>query len=117
MKLLGGIPVDRSGPKNMVQQLVDIFGEKDRLILAVPPSGTRSKRPYWKTGFYHIAHGASVPIATSFLDYGTKECGFGPPMVTTGDIEADFEKLRDLYGRCKGKFPENTNDIRLRAKD
>ena len=114
MRALGGISVDRSGPQNTVQQIVQVFDEKEALILAVPPSGTRSRRPYWKTGFYHIAHSAGVPIATSFLDYGTREAGFGHAIEPTGDIVADFERLRQFYGRCKGKFPENTNDIKLK---
>lgn len=114
MRWLGGVPIDRSAPNGVVQQMVDRFNDVDALILAVPPSGTRSKRPYWKTGFYHIAHGAGVPIATGFLDYKNKRGGFGPLFHTTGDPQADIETLREFYSTITGKFPEMTNDIQFK---
>ena len=117
MRWLGGVAVNRSSPQNTVQQMIDAFTHNPGLVLAVPPEGTRSKRSYWKTGFYFIAHGAGVPIATSFLDYGRKRGGFGPPLLPTGDIHADMDILRGFYSQMRGKFPENTNDVRLRSDE
>lgn len=117
MKWLGGIPINRSSPRGLVQQMIDEFSSRDALALAVPPSGTRSHRPYWKTGFYHIALGAGVPIATGFLDYERRIGGFGPPLMPTGDIEADFATLRAFYSHVKGKFPANASDVQLRRED
>jgi 1-acyl-sn-glycerol-3-phosphate acyltransferase len=70
MRWLGGLPVDRSRSTDMVQQAVDRFAALETLFLVVPPSGTRRKAPGWRSGFYHIARGADVPVVCSFLDYG-----------------------------------------------
>ena len=58
MHWLGGIPVDRSKPNNAVAQMVEKFAASDRLVVVIPPEGTRGKITRWKTGFYHIAVGA-----------------------------------------------------------
>ena len=69
MRWLGGIPVDRRAPGGMVTQAAARLRAADRLLLVVPPSGTRSRAPHWKSGFYHIASAAGVPILCTFLDY------------------------------------------------
>ena len=75
---LGAMPVDRRKSNNVVVQMVAAFQRKTEMILVVPPSGTRKKVLYWKTGFYHIACGAGVPIAMGYLDYHFKIGGIGP---------------------------------------
>src|SRR5690606_26631628 len=76
---LGGVPVDRRAPRGLVDQMVQAFRERDRLWLVVPPKGTRSPRPYWKSGFYTIAKAAGVPVLPGYLDYATKRAGIGAP--------------------------------------
>ena len=39
--------------------------------------GTRKRTPHWRSGFYHIALGAQVPIALGFADYQRKVGGIG----------------------------------------
>jgi len=51
----GGIPIDRSRSHNVVEQFLQAFKERDKLIMVIPPEGTRKKVSHWKTGFYHIA--------------------------------------------------------------
>jgi 1-acyl-sn-glycerol-3-phosphate acyltransferase len=75
---LGVMPIDRARTNNVVSQSIARFSRCDRLALVVPPSGTRKRVLYWKTGFYHIANGAGVPIVLGFLDYRRKVGGFGP---------------------------------------
>src|SRR5438093_12399606 len=77
MQFLGGIPVDRSGRHDVVQQAVGRFQAVERLFLVVPPSGTRSRAAHWKSGFYNIASGAVVPIVCTFLDYRIIIVGIG----------------------------------------
>ena len=50
------------------------------LALAIAPDGTRSARDYWRSGFYHIARAADVPLVLSFLDWGTRRAGIGPTL-------------------------------------
>ncbi len=103
---LGGIPIDRSKSHNVVEQSIQHFGNREELVLTVPPSGTRRKVSYWKTGFYYIALGAKVPILLGFLDYKRKVGGVGPVISPTGDIEADMEVIRKFYSSVTGKYPE-----------
>jgi len=114
---LGGVPVDRSRRGNLVQQVAERFAEADRLFLVVPPSGTRSRAPYWKSGFYHIARAARVPIVCAFLDYRRKVGGIGPVLEATGDVAADMDLVRAFYDGVAGRYPERTTPVRLAEED
>lgn len=114
MRALGGIPVDRRTKNRFVQQMVDIFNRNERLILAIAPEGTRGKSQYWRTGFYHIAHGAGVPIVFGYIDYRQKVVGIGPSMFPSGDIDADFPQIREFYRTKSGRRPELQGEILIR---
>jgi 1-acyl-sn-glycerol-3-phosphate acyltransferase len=110
MLWLGVIPIDRDKSNNVVVQTIDTFNKHDNLVVIIPPSGTRNKVKYWKTGFYHIAHGAGVPIALGFIDYKKKQGGLGPFIKTSGDIDKDMKVIRAFYANVTGKYPENQMD-------
>lgn len=103
MKWMGGIPVDRSKSNNMVEYTAELIKQSEELIVTVPPEGTRSKVKYWKTGFYHIANLAQVPIVLGFLDYEKKIGGIGGVIYPSGDIEKDMLKIKAFYKTVKGK--------------
>ena len=113
---LGGIPVDRSRSNNVVEQSVQLFKARKQLALVVSPEGTRKKVYYWKTGFYHIAYGAGVPIALGFLDYRRKVGGFGPTFMPTGDIEADMVACKAFYAGVTGKYADLTSQESICTK-
>lgn len=113
---LGGIPVDRREPQSLVAQLAERFAADDELVLALAPEGTRGKVSHWKSGFYHIAAEAGVPIALGFLDYRRKRCGLGPYVTPTGDLHADMERLRAFYRDIRGKHPQLETEPRLREE-
>jgi hypothetical protein len=92
-----------------VASTIDVFNAHDNLIIVVPPEGTRNKASYWKTGFYHIAAGANVPIVLGFLDYQRKAGGIGPTVMPTGDIEADMQEICSFYAGVIGKHPEKSS--------
>jgi 1-acyl-sn-glycerol-3-phosphate acyltransferase len=98
MRWLGGLPVDRHRPEGSVEQLVARFRERDQLLLAMAPEGTRKPVERWKSGFYRIAVGAGVPIVPGYFDNARKRVGFGPVFYPTGDVEADMAELRRFYG-------------------
>lgn len=104
-KWLGGIPIDRSKANGVVGQCIEMFGQHDRLILAVPPEGTRKKVRAWKTGFYHIAVGAKVPIALGYLDYGRRRGGVARLFQPTGDYAADIMEIQAFYATITPKYP------------
>lgn len=102
---LGAIPVDRSRSTHVVARSIQAFRENPRMVLVVPPAGTRRKVMYWKTGFYHIARGANVPIVLGYLDYRRKIGGIGPVVCPTGNMEVDLKIIRDFYAGVAGKYP------------
>lgn len=115
-KLAGGIPIDRSARHNVVEQMVAQFAQHERLLVGITPEGTRSRVDYWKSGFYHIAYRAGLPIYLVVLDYGRKEIGFGPHFMPGGDLEADIEIIRAFYADKTAKFPHQFGPIRFRPK-
>ena len=102
---LGGIPVERSQSVNLVEQSIQQFQRHDQLILTIAPAGTRQRVIKWKSGFYHIASGAGVPIVLGFLDYRRKVGGIGPVVYPTGNIAADMQTIRAFYDGVTGKNP------------
>jgi len=117
LRWTGGIPVDRGSPHQVVSQLAEIFGRSDRLMLVVPVEGTRAYRDHWKSGFYHIASQAQVPIVLTVLDWGRKEGGFGPTIWPGGDVARDMDRIRAFYAGRHGKWPERCGRIHLREED
>ncbi|MCA9971817.1 MAG: lysophospholipid acyltransferase family protein [Anaerolineales bacterium] len=107
MQVLGGVPVDRRAPHGMVGEMIQAYGQREQLVLAVLPEGTRSYVTRWRTGFYHIAVGAGVPLVATKFDYGRKVMEFGPTFYPTGDLEADLPKIQALFKDVVGKRPEN----------
>jgi len=107
-KWLGGIPIDRRRSNNVVRSSIRQFNEHDQLVLVVPPAGTRKRVMYWKTGFYHIAHGANVPIVLGYLDYRRKAGGIGPSVIPTGNIDEDMIGIQAFYADITGKYPEKS---------
>ncbi|MEB2285067.1 MAG: hypothetical protein B6D46_10020 [Polyangiaceae bacterium UTPRO1] len=117
MRWLGGIPVDRSARTNMVAQVVERFAAVESLFLVIPPSATRRKAAHWRSGFYHIARSAGVPILCTFLDYGRKVGGIGLVVHPTGDVRADMDRIRAFYQGIQGRYPENHTPIYLPEED
>jgi len=113
MRWLGGLPIDRGTRTNVVAQVVERFQDIDRLFLVIPPSATRRRAAHWKSGFYHIARGAGVPILCTFLDYTRKVGGVGSPVIPSGDVRADMEVIRAFYRGVEGKYPQNQTPIYL----
>lgn len=113
MRSLGGIPVNRRERTKLVDQIATKFEEYDDLIIGIAPEGTRSKTKYWKTGFYYIALKARVPIAMAYLDYGNKIIGVGPHFTPSGNLQEDFEIIREFYSEIVGKNPNEQGEIIL----
>ena len=112
VRAMGGIGIDRR-PKaageqrpSMVQLMSDLFKQHPKLVMLVTPEGTRAKQQQWKTGFYHVAVTAGVPIALAYMDYAQKKCGVGKIVYPSGDMEKDMAEIMAFYASIAGKFPE-----------
>lgn len=116
MRALGGIPIDRRSRHNVVKQAVELFNASEDLVLAVPAEGTRARVELWKSGFYHIARGANVPIGLGFLDFEKKVCGLVKFITPTDDVRADMDQIREFYRNIRGKYPELESEPRLREE-
>jgi 1-acyl-sn-glycerol-3-phosphate acyltransferase len=116
LRRLGGIPVDRTHRGNLVRQMTELFEKSERLVLTVPAEGTRGYTPHWRSGFYHIARSANVPVVLGFLDYQRKRGGFGPELVLTGDMSQDMDEIRSFYSDKVGKYPESFGPVRLKEE-
>ncbi len=116
---LGAIPIDRSRAHNVVTQLIDEFRRREELRLIIAPEGTRASTDYWRSGFYHIARGADVPLVPGYMDYARKRAGLGSPLRLSGDVRADMDRVRAFYAglRCRARFPRQVGPIRLREED
>lgn len=106
LRSLGGIPVNRDKKTSLTQQMVELFGKEDAFQLAIAPEGTRKKNAQWKTGFYHIALAANIPITLAYLDYGKKEIGVEQIFYPTGNVEKDIEEIKNYYKNVQPKYPE-----------
>jgi len=115
-RALGGIPVRRHKREDLVTAMARTFDEHEELGLVVPAEGTRSHVEYWKSGFYHIARAAEVPIVMSYLDYTKKTGGFGPAFFPSGDVRKDMDAIRAFYHGKQGKFPALFGHVRLREE-
>ena len=109
MRATGGIPVERSRNTKLVDVMIDLFHSSDQLRLMIPAEGTRKRVKKWKTGFYHVALGANVPVYLAYLDYAKKEAGFGIPVMMTGDREKDAAVIKNFYADKTAKYPELFN--------
>lgn len=117
IRSLNGLPVDRRGNKDMVAQIATHFDKREQLLLAIAPEGTRSYRPYWRSGFYHIARAARVPILMGYVDYGRKRTGIHPePLEPSGDPVADMVRIREFYSQITPLIPKNYGPIRLKEE-
>lgn len=105
MRWLGGIPVNRAEPGDLIEQVVSRFRTHDRYALGLSPEGTRSRVEKWKSGFYRIAVAADVPILIGIFDFGKKELRLDAVFHPTGDYEADLPLIRAHYRPEQAKYP------------
>lgn len=103
LRRLGGVPIERRAAGDVVEQMVARFNARQRLWLGIEPEGTRKAVKKWKSGFWHIARQACVPILPGYFDYPRKVIGLGPLFQPTADREADMAALRAFYAPFKGK--------------
>lgn len=117
LKSLGGVPIDRRSSQNTVEQVISRFDDKKAFVFALAPEGTRSKKDRWKSGFYHIAVQAKVPLVLGFIDFAKKETGLGATLNLTGSPKEDMDKIRAFYQTKQGKFPHEASPIQIEEEN
>jgi 1-acyl-sn-glycerol-3-phosphate acyltransferase len=103
MRANGGIPVVRSNKNNAVERTVELARTSQRFALALAPEGTRSKVQEWRSGFWHVAKGADIPICCVALDWEHKLVRLGPTVTADEDDPAEgIARIRALYRGIQG---------------
>jgi 1-acyl-sn-glycerol-3-phosphate acyltransferase len=110
------LPVRRDSGQGMVEQMVASIEKKDDITLVVAPKGTRKATDYWRSGFYHIAFAAGIPVVPTSVDYTNKIATVGPEIYLTGDMTSDMDMFREFYAGIDGKFPSQGSPVRLQEE-
>jgi len=100
---MGGIPIDRTKRSNVVEQVAEEYAKRDHLALVIAAEGTRTTDGSWKSGFYHIAEAAGVPIVPAWVCNARRILGFGEPVWPSGDYGADLLKIAQFM---RSKMPD-----------
>ena len=106
LKSLGGIPVERGASHNVVSQVSAEFARRDQMILALAPEGTRRKVSEWKSGYWHIARAAGVPILPVGFDFARRATVIGTARPTTDSLEDDEGEFKRFFAGITPKRPE-----------
>lgn len=103
---MGGVPINRQAAHGVVDQMIETFQNRDKFVLGITPEGTRAKVAQWKSGFYHIAKGAGVPIFPIELDYKVKQIRLHPVFVPDGTLAVDLPMIQAIYANANAKRPQ-----------
>lgn len=100
LRALGGVAVDRSSPTGLVTQLVAEFEARESFQLALVPEGTRKGAARIRTGFWHVARGAGVPVVCWYLDNKNKRTRWLGRFEPGDDLDADLRLVKKLYAEA-----------------
>ena len=107
-KALGGIPVDRKRSLGFIGSVVKVIKERDKFSTAIAPEGTRGKVKKLKTGFYHIARLADIPLVYVKFDWGKKVIHFAEPRAVKDSLEEELVFIHEHYKDTVGRIPKNS---------
>jgi len=113
MRYWGGISVDRRASMGATQQLAQTMLASDWCWIGITPEGTRGYRPHWKSGFYHLAVTAKVPLLMAYMDYDRKVLSVVDTLMPSGDIDQDMAAIAAIYEGVHALYPDQAAPIRL----
>ena len=118
LRWLGGRPVDRTAPQGIVGQMAEELKAARRngefMWLALSPEGTRKAQDHWRSGFYHVALDAQVPLALAAFDFANRVVTVDHFVALCGDADADMAEIRAFFSGCRGKRPDQAAPIRFK---
>jgi hypothetical protein len=113
MRYWGGVPVDRSAPMGATRALAERMLSEKWFWVAITPEGTRGHKPHWKSGFYHLALAAKVPVLLVCLDYRRKELRVQDYLDLTGNPDVDMARIAEVYADCQALYPGKAAPVKL----
>ena len=118
LRWLGGVPVERGSPQGavraMAQRLREARERDEFMWLALAPEGTRRFDDGLRSGFYHVAVQAQVPLGLAGLDFARREVALVDFLRLCGDPAADLAAIAARLGHHRGRRPEWAAPIRLK---
>lgn len=102
-RALGCYPVHRHKSLNLVDSVAAMYNQRESLHIAITPEGTRKDVDKIKTGFYHIALKANVPVMLIGFDYPGKAIVVSGPIYLQNDFQKDMKVIYDFYLTIPGK--------------
>lgn len=113
MRYWGGMPVERRSATGATLRLANRINASDWMWIAITPEGARARRPHWRSGFYHLALAARVPLVLVALDFGTKEIRVLDELRLSGDVDADMAAIEASYAGVTALYPRQAAPIML----
>ena len=80
-----------------------MFSQYKSLHIAITPEGTRKDVDKIKTGFYHIALKANLPVILIGFDYPKKAVVVSDPIHLQNDFQKDMTVIYDFFLTIGGK--------------
>lgn len=103
LRYFGGLPVNRKSPAGVIEQAAAGIAAAERRWFVLAPEGTRRHVEKWRTGFWHIAKRADVPVCGAWFDYPSRRIGVGMPVTLSNDMAADLIRIREQFRPYRGK--------------
>lgn len=103
LRWFGAMPINRHAANGVVGQTVEAFARHPVFWLILAPEGTRRQVEHWRSGFWHIARQAGVPILCAWFHYPERRIGIGRLVQTSEDRAADMALIREYYRPFVGK--------------
>lgn len=97
MRGTGGIPVNRSNPEGVLEEVTSAFRSADKLYFAITPEGTRKEVSRWKSGFLRIAYATELPVVPALINIRKREVQVFEPLELDGDIDADLDRVQAFF--------------------
>ena len=106
LRKMGGIPVNRTNPEALRNEIQDITNKYKGFIIAISPEGTRKKVEKLKSGFLRIAQQTNSKIMLAGIDFSNKTFELGELFSPSGDVEQDLKNIKQYFSNFSGKRPE-----------
>ncbi|MEE9440073.1 MAG: 1-acyl-sn-glycerol-3-phosphate acyltransferase [Saprospiraceae bacterium] len=105
---LGGIPVNRSKSKGFIDSIVEVINSRERFSTSIAPEGTRKKVKKLKSGFYHIAKKAKIPVIYIKFDWKNKIVDLSEPRFVAESYTEEEKFVINHFKGVVGAVPENS---------
>jgi 1-acyl-sn-glycerol-3-phosphate acyltransferase len=117
LRRMGGIPVHRQYHEGVVDQIAAAYAASDSLVVGMTPEGTRTPLAHWRSGFYHMARAAGVPVVLTAIDRPSRRISIGPAVGLTGAARVDMDRIRAFYAPVRGIHAHKASLVRIREEE